>query len=71
MHQAVLCVLCCAGFTLTLLVLGVMDPWVMGVLAAAITIERLSRWPARVARVSGVLAIAAGFLVLVGALPLS
>ena len=68
MHQGVLCVLCCAGFTLTLLVLGVMDPWVMGVLAAAITVERLSRWPARVARVSGGLAIGAGFLVLTGAL---
>lgn len=71
MHQGVLCVLCCAGFTLTLLVLGVMEPWVMGVLAAAITIERLSRWPARVAGVSGVLAIGAGFLVLAGVLPLT
>ncbi|MGZ6034410.1 MAG: DUF2182 domain-containing protein [Myxococcaceae bacterium] len=70
-HQGVLCVLCCAGFTLALLALGVMEPWVMGVLAAAITVERLSPWPARVAHVSGGLGIGAGLLVLAGVLPLT
>lgn len=71
MRLGVVCVLCCAGFTLTLLVLGVMDLRVMGLLAAAITLERLAPWPARVARVSGGLGLGMGLLLLAGVLPLA
>lgn len=70
-RQGVVCVLCCAGFTLTLLVLGVMDLRVMGLLAAAITLERLSPWPVQVARVSGALGIGAGLLLSSGLLRLA
>ena len=62
----VVCALCCAGFTTTLLVLGVMDLRVMALLAAAITLERLAPWPVRLARVWGGLGIGAGLLVLGG-----
>ena len=71
MRLGVVCVLCCAGFTLTLIVLGVMDLRIMAVLAAAITLERLSPWPLRVARLSGGLGIGAGLLMLTGLLPLA
>ncbi len=71
MRLGAVCVLCCAGFTLTLLVLGVMDLRIMGLLAAAITLERLTPWPARVARVSGTLGIATGLLLLTGFLRLA
>lgn len=47
----------CAGFTAILLAVGVMDPWVMAAVTAAITVERLV--PAA-ARVTGVLVLAAG-----------
>lgn len=70
-HLGVVCVLCCAGFTLTLLVLGVMDVRVMALVAAAITLERLAPWPGPVARASGGVVLGLGLLVLVGVLPLT
>jgi len=54
------CVHCCAGLTTILLVIGVMDLAAMAVVTAAITLERLAS--AEVARVSGVVAVAAGLL---------
>jgi predicted metal-binding membrane protein len=66
-----ICVPCCAGFTLTLLVLGVMDIRVMGLVAAAITLERMVPWPVQVARVSGGLIIGIGLLMFGGVLPLA
>jgi predicted metal-binding membrane protein len=51
------CGLGCAGFTAILLAVGVMNPWVMTAVTAAITGERL--FPAA-ARVTGVVVLAAG-----------
>lgn len=58
------CSQCCAGLIAILLVIGVMDLRAMAVVAAAITVERLSPAGERVARTIGVIVIAAGlFLV--------
>ena len=51
-----------------LLVTGVMDLGVMAMVAAAITSERLAPRPERAARATGVVAIAAGALLIAGAL---
>jgi predicted metal-binding membrane protein len=61
------CCCCCAGLTATLLALGAMDLRVMVVVTAAITAERLAPARARVARAVGMLGIATGGLVIVGA----
>ena len=63
------CTYCCAGPTATLLALGVMDLRVMAVVTAAITAERLAPAGARVARVVGVIGIAAGLLLIAQAIP--
>jgi predicted metal-binding membrane protein len=54
------CSRCCAGPTAILLVVGVMDLRAMGVVAAAITLERLAPAGDRVAVATGVIAIGAG-----------
>src|SRR3546814_8646389 len=54
------CVRCCAGPTAILLVLGVMDLWVMAVVAVAISLERLAQNGERFARVTGAAAVATG-----------
>ena len=54
------CGLCCAGLIAVLLVTGVMDLRVMALVTAAITAERLAPWPARIARATGMLLVAAG-----------
>ena len=54
-----------------LLGIGVINLGAMAVVAAAITVERLAPKPARVARVTGVVAIAAGGLFKVRALGLA
>jgi predicted metal-binding membrane protein len=59
------CVYCSAGLTAILLVLGVMDLRVMGIVTAAMTVERLAPNAERAARAIGVVVIAAG-LVMVG-----
>ncbi|HXH40087.1 MAG TPA: DUF2182 domain-containing protein [Thermoanaerobaculia bacterium] len=58
------CILCCAGYTMILLATDIMNLAVMIVMTAAITIERLAPWPARVARTFGVILIAAGIFML-------
>jgi predicted metal-binding membrane protein len=56
------CVVCCAGPTAVLLVLGVMDVGVMAIVTLAISVERLAGLGA--ARVFGLAGIGAGlFLV--------
>jgi predicted metal-binding membrane protein len=55
------CSACCAGLTAILLVIGVMDLRAMAVVTAAITAERLAPAGARVARVIGVVVVAAGW----------
>jgi predicted metal-binding membrane protein len=56
------CTLCCAGYTLALLVIGAMNLYAMIVVAIAITLERLAPRPRLIARTAGVFAIAAGAL---------
>ena len=62
------CGMCCCGFMMTLLVTGVMDLGVMALVAAGITVERLAPRPERAARTAGVLAIAAGALMIARAI---
>jgi predicted metal-binding membrane protein len=58
------CACSCAGLTAILLVSGIMDLGVMAAVTAAVTAERLAPAGERVARGIGVVAIAAGLLLL-------
>jgi predicted metal-binding membrane protein len=58
------CIACCAGLTVTLLVIGVMDLPVMAVVAAAITAERVLPAGERVARAIGVGLVLTGVFLL-------
>ena len=58
------CTYGCAGFTAILLVVGVMDLGVMALVTAAITAERLAPNGERVAQAIGIVAIAAGLLLI-------
>jgi len=59
------CSLCCSGYMLILLVIGVMDVRAMAVVGAAITLERLAPWPRPAIKAAGVVAVAAGVLQIV------
>lgn len=54
------CSQCCAGLMAILLVIGVMNLYAMVIVTAAITLERLTPAPARVARVIGIAGIGTG-----------
>jgi predicted metal-binding membrane protein len=56
------CALCCSGYMALLLVTGMSNIGLMALVATAITVERLAPWPERVARVAGVVVVAAGIL---------
>ena len=56
------CAQCCAGLTAALVVIGIMDVPAMIAVTAGITLERLAPAGERVARIIGVLVIAAGLL---------
>ena len=58
------CVQACASLTVVMLALGVMDLRVMGVMGAAITVERLAPNGVRVAHAIGVVIVASGLLVI-------
>jgi predicted metal-binding membrane protein len=58
------CSHCCAGLTMILLVVGVMDLRAMALVGAAVTAERLAPAGERVARVIGVVVIGAGMLLI-------
>ena len=62
------CGCCCAGLTMILLVVGVMDLRVMAVVMAAISVERLAPAGERAARAVGVVVVAAGLFLIVRAL---
>jgi len=62
------CVLCCSSFMIILLTTGVMNLWGMGIIALAITAERLAPWPTRVARGAGAVIIALGAVLIAHAL---
>jgi hypothetical protein len=59
------CSLCYAGFTLVLLMYGVMDLGLMALVAAALNAERFAPWPGRVARLSGLAMLGIGVLAMV------
>jgi len=61
------CVTCCASLTAILLGIGVMDLRAMAAVTAAISAERLAPGGQRVARVIGVVAVAAGLFMIVRA----
>jgi predicted metal-binding membrane protein len=54
------CAYCCAGLTAVLLVIGVMDVRAMAVVGGAITLERLAPAGQRIAKIIGVVVVAAG-----------
>ncbi len=54
------CVQCCAGLTLVLLVIGVMDLLAMAAVSVAINAERLLPWKPVVARMTGAMLLATG-----------
>jgi predicted metal-binding membrane protein len=58
------CTLSCFGLIAVLLVIGVMDLSAMAVVAAAITVERLAPAGERIARATGVVAIAVGLFLI-------
>ncbi len=62
------CALCCAAFMMVLLGTDVMDLGAMGMVATAITVERLAPRPETAARASGVIVVAAGALMVTRAL---
>jgi predicted metal-binding membrane protein len=56
------CGRCCAGLTVILLVVGIMDLRAMALVAAATTVERLAPAGERVARAIGAVAVGTGLL---------
>jgi predicted metal-binding membrane protein len=58
------CIQCCAGPTAILVVMGVMDLAVMAAVAAAVNLERLAPAGERVAHGIGIVAVAAGLLLI-------
>lgn len=62
MRLGLRCGACCAGPTVVLLAVGVMDLWAMTLVTAAITAERLLPAGARAAQATGAIAIGAGLL---------
>jgi predicted metal-binding membrane protein len=60
------CSYCCAGLTVILLVIGVMDLRVMTAVATATTVERLAPCGDRVARAIGVVVVGVGLLLVAG-----
>ncbi len=58
------CACCCLPLMAILLVIGIMDLRAMAVVTAAITVERLAPSGERVARATGAVAVAAGFLLI-------
>jgi predicted metal-binding membrane protein len=62
------CGYCCAGLTMVLLVIGVMDLRSMAAVAAAITVERLAPDGEHIARATGAVVVAAGVVLIARAL---
>jgi predicted metal-binding membrane protein len=61
------CSYCCSGLMAVLLVVGVMDLRAMGLVTAAITLERLAPSGARIARAIGIVIVGAGMVLIVKA----
>lgn len=58
------CVLCCVGLTAVLLVSGIMNLFVIAIVAIAITLERVAPAPRRVAQAIGLIMIATGLILI-------
>jgi predicted metal-binding membrane protein len=58
------CVACCCGPTLALLALGMMNPIVIGAVAAVIAMEKLLPRPELIVRISGAAALVAGIVII-------
>ncbi|MFC4528193.1 DUF2182 domain-containing protein [Dyella halodurans] len=71
LHLGLHCIICCAGLTVILLVVGVMDWRAMALVTAMITAERLTPDGRRVARVIGAVVVAAGLFLLTRAVGLA
>lgn len=68
MHLGGLCARSCGNLMAVALVAGMMDPWVMAAVTAAITLERVARTGAAVAQATGVVLVGAGLLLALNAL---
>ncbi len=68
-RSGISCVSCCCGPTLVLLALGMMNPAVIVLVAGVIAMEKLMPRPQVVVRLSGVIAVIAG-LIMIGRLTL-
>ena len=64
------CAQCCVGLIAILLVIGVMDLRAMGIVAAAVTVERLAPSGEHIARVIGVVIVGAGLFLIARAMGL-
>lgn len=60
------CSACCANLTIILLVMGVMDVGTMTLITIAISLERLALVGDRIARLTGLIAVAVGLVMIVG-----
>jgi predicted metal-binding membrane protein len=65
------CSLCCVGFMLILVVIGMMNLAAMALVAAGITIERLAPKPERIVRAAGILILVTSVVVIVQSLRMS
>jgi predicted metal-binding membrane protein len=63
-HCGTSCVACCCGPTLALLALGMMNPVVIGTVAALIAMEKLLPRPELMVRISGAVALVAGMIII-------
>jgi predicted metal-binding membrane protein len=69
-RSGVSCVTCCSGPMLILLALGMMNPAVIVLVTAIIALEKLMPKPEQIVRLSGIIAVIAG-LIVIGRLVLS
>jgi predicted metal-binding membrane protein len=63
--QGIVCCICCSGLMIVELILGIMNPLVMGAVAIAIAAEKLLPQPRMIARLVGMVAIVAGIIITV------
>ncbi len=68
-RSGISCVACCIGPTLILLALGMMNPAVIALVAVVIAMEKLMPKPELIVRLSGIVAVIAG-LIMIGRLTL-
>jgi predicted metal-binding membrane protein len=63
-RSGISCVTCCSGPTLILLALGMMDPAVIVLVAALIAMEKLMPKPELIVRLSGIIAVIVGLILI-------